>query len=249
MKDAHLNIEAPRRLGAAGELFSPPSEQVRTLARLCADPHWKHLLGLTPEMFARAERALPVWVPANDFVAPVLVPRVGNEVDFFHYLWGLVSWSTGSFPEADVRSELQFRLHEVVSTSYHRGFSAKEGSRDVSLKWEWIDFAAGRGKSLPEARPRPTDPEWGDQMCDANLLAAAIVHPRWARSMDGDRVPFVFLSDYRLISDLRALVVGLAHEKARPGGRARLYLTAQDAVGDPGWAFPRYRSHPPRGSR
>ena len=77
------------------------------------------------------------------------------------------------------------------------------------LRWEVIDMGANFNKRPPSKRSAATSPH-------AGILAAAALHPQWIKSMDGDKVPYVWLSGYEInipFNDEWLDMPGLSYER------------------------------------
>lgn len=61
----------------------------------------------------------------------------------------------------------------------------------VGLRWEVIDLGCQRNKKPMDVRSSKSSP-------NAGILAAAALHPNWVKSMDGDKVPYVWIPGYEV---------------------------------------------------
>ncbi len=232
-------VEAPERkitIARIRTLFCRPREQLEAVRRLNSMGYWGNW-SFSARHFERAAQEMPVWTPMARLVAPVLVPRFAPPGKLLTPLWGAI------------------RTHHTVSSRL-KGWSDPLGAYSTDpdpdafepyLSWEWIDFEAGRGSDIL----RESNPELPGTLCDASLLAAAIIHPNWLRAMDAECVPFVYLGAYRVTEEKMAheLVPALVyhHLQGSPSEPKGPYLGAfsGNAAGDSRWAFPRRLPGPP----
>ena len=175
-------------------LFVKPVSQI---ARVRA---WnkEHGLGIPDKAFAEAEKSIPAW-PEEEFGAVVLVPYLADKanedetvtsgpVRTFHKLWACAkaeqeaNWRWNGYNEAGPKC---FR---ILSGTKHPATS----SGQAVLRWEVIDLGSQRNKKPCDVRSAECSPH-------AGILAAAALHPEWVKSMDCDKVPYVWLPGYEFV--------------------------------------------------
>ncbi|MFH1621099.1 MAG: hypothetical protein ABIB04_03365 [Patescibacteria group bacterium] len=168
-------------------LFTSTEKQIARVREWNKEFGW----GIPDEAFAAAEKSVPAW-PEEKLVAVVLVPYLADkkaEDDTvmtglertFHELWMRAkaeqdaNWRWDGYDKA---GSDRLRLHKGIE---HK----------VGLRWEVIDLGCQRNKKPEDVRSAKSSP-------NAGILAAAALHPQWVKSMDGDKVPYVFLSGYEV---------------------------------------------------
>ena len=168
-------------------LFTSTEKQIARMREWNKNFGW----GIPDEAFAEAEKSVPAW-PEQKLVAVVLVPYLAdkaNEDDTvttglertFHELWMRAkaeqdaNWSLDDYDKA---GSDRLRLHKGIE---HK----------VGLRWEVIDLGCNRNKKPEDVRTSKSSP-------NAGILAAAALHPNWVKSMDGDKVPYVWISGYKV---------------------------------------------------
>lgn len=183
---AELVVNAIRRQPTA-VLFTSTEKQLARVRELNLERGW----GIPDEAFAEAEKSVPAW-PEEKLVAVVLVPyltdkKEGDEIvttgleRTFHELWEVVAsqqhakWRWDGFDKAGPE-----RLRLL------KGIEHKPG-----LRWEVIDLGCNRNK-------RPMDVRNPEKSPHAGILASAMHHPEWIKSMDGENVPYVWAPGYEV---------------------------------------------------
>lgn len=230
--DAH---ERASRIAWVKNLFREPAHQLDVARRLNGSRGpWK----FSDRDFGRAARQMPVWTPTERLVAPVLVPRLVPSDQLLPLLW------------KDVCGEYYDSVRRQEQMDPLKAFSIYPEPTDFEphLSWEWIDFEADRGGNVLADGP--------GTFCDANLLAAVILHPGWLLAMDGKGVPFVHMAAYR-VTEITERESGrrpehvptltYEHLLCSPSNPLRPHLSAYEgeAAGDSRWAFPRRLPGPP----
>lgn len=168
-------------------LFTSTEKQIQKVREWNKQFGW----GISDEAFAEAEKSVPAW-PKERLVAVVLVPYLADKKNeegeimmtgverTFHELWARasaeqdVNWRWDGYDKAD-----SDRLR-LLSGIEHK----------VGLRWEVIDLGSNRNKKPMDIRS-PSSPH-------AGVLAAAALHPEWIKVMDGENVPYVFISGYEV---------------------------------------------------
>jgi len=168
-------------------LFTKPEEQIEKVRKWNREFGW----GIPDEAFAAAEKSVPAW-PEEKLVAVVLVPYLTDKTNedetvtsglerTFHELWARAkseqdaNWRWDGYDKAGPD---RLRLHKGIE---HK----------VGLRWEVIDLGAQRNKKPHDVRSAKSSPH-------AGILAAAALHPQWVKSMDGDKVPYVWVPGYEV---------------------------------------------------
>lgn len=147
--------------------------------------------GFSDEAFAEAEKSVPVW-PEEKLVAVVLVPYLADKANedetvttglerTFHELW----------MRAKSEQDANWRWDGYDNAGSDRLRLLKGIEHKVGLRWEVIDFGCNRNKKPMDVRNSKSSPH-------AGILAAAALHPNWVKSMDGDKVPYVFAPGYEV---------------------------------------------------
>jgi hypothetical protein len=172
-------------------LFLLPTKQLARVREWNKEFGW----GISDEAFAEAEKFVPAW-PEEKLVAVVLVPYLADKKEqkgedeivvttglerTFHELWMRVkseqdmSWCWDGYDKA---GSDRLRLHKGIEHT-------------VGLRWEVIDLGCNRNKMPMDVRNSKLSPS-------AGILAAAALHPQWVKSMDGDKVPYVWIPGYEV---------------------------------------------------
>ena len=168
-------------------LFTTTAKQIERVRGWNREFGW----GTSDEAFNEAEKSVPAW-PEQKLVAVVLVPYLADKANedetvttglerTFHELWMRAkskqdaNWRWDGYDKA---GSDRLRLHEGIE---HK----------VGLRWEVIDLGCNRNKKLMDVRNSKSSPH-------AGILAAAALHPNWVKSMDGDKVPYVFAPGYEV---------------------------------------------------
>ncbi|MFA6161317.1 MAG: hypothetical protein WC766_04015 [Patescibacteria group bacterium] len=168
-------------------LFTKPEAQIVRINELRHERDW----GIPDEWLNMAEKSVPKW-PENELVSVNLVPYLHDKKDdegrimmsglerTFHELWDVAAkqqHASYRWDGYDKAGPDRLQLHKGV----HR----------VSLRWEVIDLGCNRNKKPMDVRNAKSSPH-------AGILAAAVLHPNWVKSMDGDKVPYVFAPGYEV---------------------------------------------------
>lgn len=147
-------------------MFTSPQEQLEIIKIMNFDKKW----GFTDAHFKKVER-LPIQ-PTGELQTTVLVPYFGTVQKTFDTLWDSV----------EVEGHTKWRWSELQKVRLHKGKHPKK-----QLKWVTLDFGVNwdktKGKSVEEVRKE--DPN----LAGVEVLAAALVHPGWVLSIDGEEVP------------------------------------------------------------
>lgn len=168
-------------------LFTKPEKQIERVREWNKEFGW----GIPDEAFAEAEKSVPAW-PEEKLVAVVLVPYLADKANedetvttglerTFHELWMRAkaeqdaNWRWDGYDKA---GSDRLRLHKGIE---HK----------VGLRWEVIDLGCNRNKKPMDVRNSKSSPS-------AGILAAAALHPQWVKSMDGDKVPYVWIPGYEV---------------------------------------------------
>ncbi|MFZ2803856.1 MAG: hypothetical protein WA001_01400 [Patescibacteria group bacterium] len=147
--------------------------------------------GIPDEAFAAVEKSVPAW-PDKNLVAVVLVPYLADKANedgtvttglerTFHELW--------TRAKAEQHANRRWDGYDKAGSDRLRLLKGIE--HKVGLRWEVIDLGCNRNKKLMNVRNSKSSPS-------AGILAAAALHPNWVKSMDGDKVPYVFISGYEV---------------------------------------------------
>lgn len=168
-------------------LFVKPEAQIARVREWNQEFGW----GISDEAFAEAKQSVPAW-PEEKLVAVVLVPYLADkkaEDDTvttglertFHELWA----------RAKVEQDANWRWDGYDKAGSDRLRLLKGIEHKVGLRWEVIDLGCNRNKKPMDIRSSKSSP-------NAGVLAAAAFHPQWVKSMDGDKVPFVWIPGYEV---------------------------------------------------
>lgn len=210
-------------------LFTSTEKQITRMRAWNKEFGW----GIPDEAFAAAEKSVPAW-PEEKLVAVVLVPYLADkkaEDDTvttglertFHELWMC----------AKAEQDANWRWHGYDKAGSDRLRLLKGIEHKVGLRWEVIDLGCQRNKKPMDVRSSKSSP-------NAGILAAAALHPQWVKSMDGDKVPYVWIPGYEVqvpVYDPWAGVPNLFF--SRVGRKIRLDYCWDDGC-DPGWAVPSF---------
>jgi len=208
-------------------LFVKPEAQIKKVREWNGRFVW----GLPEEAFVAAEKSVPEW-PETQLVAVVLVPYLYDKTDdnesvtsglerTFHELWKC----------AMSRQKTSWRWDGYRKAGPDRLRLLKGIEHKFGLRWEVIDLGSLRNKKPCDVRSAESSPH-------AGILAAAALHPRWVKSMDGDKVPFVWMPGYEVS------VPGMEPWKATPrlsGCGSKVDLGCNSGIdGSLPWAVPSY---------
>jgi hypothetical protein len=154
-------------------IFSTAAEHLAVVRQWNVD----FRLGFTEEEFAEAERTVPA-IPVGKLVAMVLVPYLDTVQETFDFLWNRAAAAQKANRRwADMKSDAKYL--RLIAGAKHPG---------RCLRWEVIDLGANQGRS-PKSVRNASSPH-------AAIMAALALHPKWVRAMDGNKVPYVWLSGY-----------------------------------------------------
>ncbi len=168
-------------------LFTPVAEQIARVRE------WNRKLGwnFSDEAFAEVEKSIPEW-PEERLVVVVLVPYLAEKVGVdkiimtglertFHELWERA--------KAEQDKSWRWIGYNKAGSDRLRLLSGIE--HKVGLRWEVIDLGSNRKKMPMYVRSSEFSPS-------AGILAAAALHPDWVKSMDGNKVPYVWVPGYEM---------------------------------------------------
>ena len=167
--------------------FTKPEQQLVRVREWNKQFGW----GISDAAFSEAERSIPNW-PEEKLVAVVLVPYLADKKRedetimsgverTFHELWA----------RAKSEQDANWRWDGYDKADSDRLRLLKGVEHKVSLRWEVIDLGCQRNKKPCDVRSAKSSP-------NAGILAAAALHPQWVKSMDGDKVPYVWLPGYEV---------------------------------------------------
>lgn len=168
-------------------LFTHPETQIVRVREWNKEFGW----GIPDEAFAEMEKSVPAW-PEDKLIAVVLVPYLADKTNAdetvtsglertFHELWARAeakqdaNWHWGGYDKAGPD---KLRLL--------KGIEHKPG-----LRWEVIDMGCNRNQKPVNVRNPEKSPH-------AGVLASAMLHPQWIKSMDGENVPYVWAPGYEV---------------------------------------------------
>ena len=174
-------------------IFTSADKQIARVREWKKEFGW----GISDEAFAAVKKSVPAW-PEQKLVAVVLVPYLADKANedetvttglerTFHELWMRAkseqdaNWHWDGYDKA---GSDRLRLHKGIE---HPSTS----SGQAILLWEVIDLGCNRNKKPMDVRNSKSSPH-------AGILAAAALHPNWVKSMDGDKVPYVFAPGYEV---------------------------------------------------
>ncbi len=168
-------------------LFTKPEQQIVRMREWNKQFGW----GISDATFSEAERSIPNW-PEEKLVAVVLVPYLADKKcedetimsgveRTFHELWA----------RAKSEQDANWRWDGYDKADSDRLRLLKGVEHEVGLRWEVIDLGCQRKKKPCDVRSAKSSP-------NAGILAAAALHPQWVKSMDGDKVPYVWLPGYEI---------------------------------------------------
>ena len=164
-------------------LFTSTEKQIARIASWNKKRGW----GIPDEAFVEAEKSVPKW-PEEKLVVVTLVPYLDDEKKgrkgverTFHELWDgaakqqHANWRWDGYDKAGPD---KLRLLS--------GIEHKPG-----LRWEVIDMGCQRNLKPMDVRNPEKSPH-------AGVLASAMLHPEWIKSMDGENVPYVWAPGYEV---------------------------------------------------
>lgn len=181
------NVQYPTDVywnGLVNEYFSHPFLQLLLVA--C----WNHMRGwgFTWEDFYQALHTIPSW-PEEHLVAVTLVPYLGKQLT----TTGQISDTQCTYRELWRAAKSQYRKSflypghgKLVIAEQLRYLDGLE--RKSALCWEIISLGCQCMKSPAEVRHSDKSPH-------AGILASAVLHPGWIRSMER-KTPYVWLPGY-----------------------------------------------------
>lgn len=181
-------------------LFTSTEKQIARVREWNKEFGW----GIPDEAFAKAEKSVPAWPssssarPEEKLIAVVLVPYIADKKEeddtvttglerTFHELWMRAkaeqdaNWRWDGYDKAGPERLRLLKGIEHPSTN----------SGQAILRWEVIDLGCNRNKKPMDVRSSKSSPS-------AGILAAAALHPNWVKSMDGDKVPYVWIPGYEV---------------------------------------------------
>lgn len=210
-------------------LFTSTEKQVARVREWNKEFGW----GIPDEAFAEAEKSVPSW-PEEKLVAVVLVPYLADKANedetvvtglerTFHELWMRAkaeqdaNWRWDGYDKA---GSDRLRLHKGIE---HK----------VGLRWEVIDLGCQRNKKPIDVRSSKSSP-------NAGILAAAALHPQWVKSMDGDKVPYVWIPGYEVQIPGGRPWAGVPHLRFDRGARRIQLRYGWCDNADSRWAVPSF---------
>lgn len=210
-------------------LFTSTEKQIVRVREWNREFSW----GISDEAFAEAEKSVPAW-PEQKLVAVVLVPYLVDKTNedetvmtglerTFHELW----------MRAKSEQDANWRWNGYDKAGSDRLRLLNGIEHKVGLRWEVIDLGCNRNKKPMDVRNAKSSP-------NAGILAAAALHPQWVKSMDGDKVPYVWIPGYEVqVPDEEPWtnVPGLYFDRDDRG--IQLYCLWCDG-GYSGWAVPSF---------
>jgi hypothetical protein len=210
-------------------LFTSTEKQIARVREWNREFGW----GIPDEAFAAAEKSVPVW-PEEKLVAVVLVPYLADKANedetvtsglerTFHELWA----------RAKSEQDANWRWDGYDKAGPDRLRLLKGIEYKVGLRWEVINLGSQRNKKPCDVRNSKSSPH-------AGILAAAALHPNWVKSMDGDKVPYVWVPGYEVTVPGHgpwAGVPGLYFHRAE--SQVELDYGWSDDYGS-GWAVPSF---------
>lgn len=174
-------------------LFLQPEKQIVRVRELNREFGWN----ISVDEFVAAEESIPKW-PENKLVAVTLVPYLADVKDgkdnvmsgverTFHELWEVAAsqqhaksrWGDYDKAGPDKLRLLRGIEHPLTSSGHS------------NLRWEVIDLGCNCNKKSMDIRNSEKSPH-------AGILASAMLHPQWIRTMDGDKVPYVWVPGYEV---------------------------------------------------
>ena len=179
-------------------LFTRQQEQIDRVREWNKERAW----GIPAEAFAEAEKFVPAW-PEDELTAVILVPYLDNKKNkkseitmtgverTFRELWTCAaseqdkSWCWDGYDNAGPE-----RLRLL------KGVEHKPG-----LFWEVINLGI-------DCNRKPEDVRSAERSPHAGILAAAALHPKWVKSMDGYKVPYVWIPGYEVSAPGEGLWTG-----------------------------------------
>ena len=164
-------------------LFVKPEAQIVRINELRQERDW----GIPDAWLTEAEKSVPKW-PEDKLVVVTLVPYLDDEKKgrkgverTFHELWDgaakqqHANWRWDGYDKAGPD---KLRLL--------KGIEHKPG-----LRWEVIDMGC-------QCNLKPMDVRNPEKSPHAGVLASAMLHPEWIKSMDGENVPYVWAPGYEV---------------------------------------------------
>lgn len=210
-------------------LFTKPEKQTEKVRE------WNRVFGwgIPDEAFVEAEKSIPAW-PEEKLVAVVLVPYLADKkAEDDTITTGLERTFYKLWMCAKSEQDASYRWDGYDKAGSDRLRLLKGIEHKVGLCWEVIDLGCQRNK-------KPTDVRTSKSSPNAGILAAAALHPHWVKSMDGDKVPYVWIPGYEVnVPDVQpwSHVPDLNFDR----GRRKIGLNYDWADGClSGWAVPSF---------
>ncbi len=216
-------LTAPSR-----DLFPSIIEQMKVVWRLNQRYGW----GFTDTEFL----SLPVpttWPSRGeqDLIAMTLVPYLDTVGDTFEVLWRAIESRHRNTWRWDALKSDPANL-KLLDGITHPG---------KCLRWEAIDLAANWNQ---ENGINPRDVRDPSSSPHAGILAAAVLHTRWVKAMDGTTVPFVWIPGYQFCASSRwSRVPWLGF--FGPGSRVQLFGYDEEIGHETNDAVPVFVESPP----
>ncbi len=216
--------------------WTSPEEQIQTIMNWNYEFNW----GFSDEDFDKITNSAIPKQPKKELVAVVLVPYLGDKINedgtvvtglerTFHELWMRAkaeqdaNWRWDGYDKAG-----SDRLRLLKGIEHPSTISGR-----ASLRWEIIDLGCNRNKKPMDFRNSKSSPS-------AGILAAAALHPNWVKSMDGDKVPHVWVPGYEVQVPGEEPWAGVPHLSFDRGRREIQLFYGWSSSCHSGWAVPSF---------
>lgn len=163
-------------------IFNKPEDQLKRVRELNLERGW----GFTDACFIEAEKSIPKW-PDGELVAVTLVPYLKDGRGMkgaertFQELWAV----------AAKEQHAGYRWDGYDKAGPDKLRLLKGIEHTPGLRWEVIDLGCNRNEKPMVVRSPEKSPH-------AGILASAMLHPEWIKSMDGVNAPYVWAPGYEV---------------------------------------------------
>jgi hypothetical protein len=153
-------------------LFATPAQQLEMVKILNGQRDW----GFTEEDFIQLGQ-VPIWPDHSSLTVAILEVSLNTVQQTFDTAWDLA---------ANKQSD-KWRWEHLKSDTDHLRLLAGQNQR--GLKWRVVDLGANQDRKPIDVRTPETSPA-------AAILWMAYYSPAWVQAMNGNDVPFVWITGY-----------------------------------------------------
>lgn len=230
MYDAVVNHDVYLKKKWVHGHFRHLHEQVAEMYALSLQRRW----GFSDEAFTEAGRSLPEW-PEDENILISLVPYLPDLVSGSEVLLGGFQRTFDEL-QGCLQPNLSKRASNACLIDSRQVFPIKGSTYTPGLRWEVIDTTCQRGEMPTKVRSVASSPHLG-------LLAAAVLHPRWAQRLDGEQAPYIWIPgcEYGVGKSRQMLYLYWA-----TGDKVLRMRVDETSASGPNIAVPRFYQAPPK---